>query len=238
MTDNVDNPFSSTPSSSGVEDLLAAIKNEAGEQKYKTVEEGIKALIASQAFIPTIIGEKKALETELEALRIKAGQAQSMEEVLRKLAAEKETLPIVSDPPAGTLSADKIAELVRKELANASASSEAQKNFETVQNSLKSKFGDKTQAEVARKAAELGTTPEKLGELSRSSPAMVMALFNAAKAPGFTPTTGSIHLPTNPNVPSLERPAKSLLLGATSREQKEFMMKVKEDVYRKHNVEV
>lgn len=237
MTDNVD-PFSSVVPPSGVEDLLAAIKNEQGEPKYKTVEDAVKALAASQAFIPTLIGEKKALEDKLKELEVKAGQAQSMEEVLRKLAAEKEPTPVVSDPNNGALSADKIAELVRKELEANQVKSQAKLNADTVHNSLKQKFGDKAQAEVARKAAELGTTPEQLGELAKSSPQMVLALFNAQRAPSASPTSSSIHLPNNITAPVLERPTKSLLLGATSKEQKEYMMKVKEDVYRKHNVEI
>lgn len=235
MTDHVD-PFASNPSPVAPEDLLLAIKNEAGEPKYKTVEDALKALANSQAFIPQLLSEKKTVEEELNKLREDAKKTKSIEEVLAKLTANTDDNPKPVDPPVSGLSPEAVAELVRKTLQEETSQKKALENYQTVQTTLIGKFGDKTQAEVTKKAAELGTTPEKLGELARTAPAMVLALFNSSRSP-VNPMTSSINLPSNPQRPALEPPAKSLLLGATSRDQKEYMLKIKEEVYKRHNVE-
>jgi hypothetical protein len=235
MTDHVD-PFATPAPSSSPEDLLASIKNDAGEPKYKTIEDALKALANSQAFIPTLLNEKKSVEEELNKLREEAKKVSSIEEVLAKLTANTDNTPKPVDPPVSGLSPEAVAELVRKTLAEETFSKAAQENYNKVQSTLIGKFGDKTQAEVARKAAELGTSPEKLGELARTAPAMVLALFNSPRSP-VNPSSNSINLPTNPQLPTLEAPTKSLLLGATSRDQKEYMLKVKEAVWKRHNIE-
>lgn len=66
-------------------DLLMAIKNENGEPKYKTVEDALKALANSQAFIPQLLQEKKIVEEELKTTREQASKQASIEEVLKKL---------------------------------------------------------------------------------------------------------------------------------------------------------
>jgi hypothetical protein len=239
MTDQVD-PFNSNPahSSASPEDLLLTIKNESGEPKYKTVQDALNALAHSQAFIPTLMTEKKTLEQELATLREQASKAASIEEVLAKLTANNDKKPDEVTPPASGLSAEAVADLVRKELQAVSQNTQQKTNYDTVQNTLKQKFGEKTKEAVASKAQELGTTPEQLGELAKSNPAMVLALFNSAKS-SVTPTTpSSVNLPRTPADTGLEPPKKSLLLGATSRDQKEYMQQVKAAVYKRHNVEV
>lgn len=216
-------------------DLLASIKKEDGTPKYKTVDEALKALAHSQAFIPTLLSEKQTLEQELSSLREQATKVASMEEVLKKLTAN--TDPKEETPPAGGLSAEQVAELVRKELAGQKTLTTQQDNARMVQTTLTSKFGDKTKEVVAKKAAELGTTPEALGSLALSNPKLVLTLFEASGVSGVKPTTSSVNLPNGVRQSELAKPEKSLLLGATSRDQKDYMMKVKEAVYKRHNVE-
>ena len=238
MSDH-DDLFNSKPQDTPASptDLLMAIKNENGEPKYKTVEDALKALANSQAFIPQLLQEKKTVEEELKQLREQASKQASIEEVLKKLTANTEKKPEEETPPASGLSAEAVAELVRKELQAVNSKTQQEKNLTEVNNSLKQKFGDKAKEVLAAKAAELGSTVEELGELSKKSPAMVLALFNQQKTT-VTPTTSSFNLPRSSAEPELEKPSKSLLLGATSRDQKEYMMKVKERVLKRHNVEV
>jgi hypothetical protein len=233
--DNIFNDNSNSPASP--EDLLMTIKNENGEPKYKTVSDALKALANSQAFIPQLLSEKKTVEEELKQLREQALKQQSIEEVIAKLTANNEKKPEEVTPPASGLSADAVAELVRKELQAVNSQSQFKKNLDEVNNTLKQKFGDKAKEVLAAKANELGTSVEDLGELAKKSPAMVLALFGSNKST-VTPTTSSYNLPRTQNEPELERPTKSLLLGATSREQKEYLAKVKERVWKRHNVEV
>lgn len=235
MVDQTD-PFNSQPASVDPLDLLASIKNEQGEPKYKSLEEGIKALANSQAFIPTLLSEKKTLEDEIVTLREKAKKADNIDEVLGKLRGQNEDTNREVTPPAGSLSEEAVVNLVRKVLSDTQTESVTKTNRAAVQKALTDKFGEKTGEVVAKKAAELNTTPEKLGDLAAGNPNLVLALFQTAGVKSVTPTTSSVHLPHDPNPAPLDKPAKSLLLGATSKDQKDFMMKVKEEVYRKYDV--
>lgn len=235
MSDH-DNTFSAAPPVVSPTDLLASIKNEAGEQKYKTVEDALKALASSQAFIPQLLGEKKQVEDELVVLREKVSKIDNIEDVIKKLTANDSKQ--VETPPASGLSAEAVQELVQKSLQNAKQVEVQATNLATVDNALKQKFGEKTKEVVAAKAAELGTTPEELGELAKKSPAMVLAYFVTPKNPSFTPTTSSVSLPKVTNETfEVSRPAKSVLLGATSNDQKAHFLEHKAAVYKKYNIE-
>jgi len=220
-------------------DLLASIKNENGEQKFKTIEDALKGYTASQEFIGTLKTEKSTVEQELNQLREQAARQQSIEEVLKNLTAKDEQeKPAEKTPPASGLSEEAVAKLVRDQIALMNSEQKYVENVSTVQNTLKQKYGDKTRETVAAKAKELGTTPEQLGELSKSNPQLVLALFNSSK-PASNPTSpSSFNLPRQTERQELAAPEKSLLLGATSRDQKAYMQRIKEDVYKKHNVEV
>jgi hypothetical protein len=237
MTDPVDNPFSASPTSpASPEDLLLTIKNEQGEPKYKTIEDALKALANSQAFIPKLLDEKRTVEDELKQLREKAGKIDNIEEVLKKLTANTDTA-IEKTPPASGLDADAVAKLVKDQLEALNQQGAAKRNIDEVQNALKQKFGEKVKEAVAAKAASLGTTPEKLGELAATSPAMVLALFDSQKSSVSPTPAGSVKLPSVPKPLAVERPAKSVLLGATSREQKEHMLEHKRAIYQKYGIE-
>jgi len=89
---------------------------------------------------------------------------------------------------------------------------------------------------VQAKAKELNTTPEALGALAATSPDMILALFNN-KTTSPSVTNSSFNLGFNkPAEAPLGRPEKGLLSGATSAEQREFMRKVKAEVYKKHGI--
>lgn len=220
------------------EDLLLTIKNEQGEPKYKTVADAIKALASSQAFIPQLLSEKKTQEEELIRLREEAKRIDNIDEVLKKLTAnEAIQKPNGETTPAG-LSAETVTELVRKELESREINNTAKANIMTVQKALTEKFGDKTKEVVARKAAELGVSPEKLGELSATAPAMVLTLFQTVAKSNPTPTTSSVSLPSfKTDGTTVEAPKKSVLLGSTSREQKAHMMEHKAAVYKRLGIE-
>lgn len=216
-------------------DPLASILNEHGEPKYKTVDEALKALAHSQAFIETLKTEKSITESELATLREQATKNSSIEEVLKKLAAKDEPeAPKVETPPVGGLSEEAVAELVRNQLANLESAKAQEANVAKVQNTLTQKFGEKTVETVRAKAKELGITPEKLGELSASSPDLVLSLFAAKHS--VAPTTNSFNLPNSTPKTGVERPTKSLLLGATSKDQASYMAQIRAATHQKHGI--
>jgi len=149
------------------------------------------------------MSEKQAVEQELAKLREQASRNSSIEEVLSKLTANNEKKPDPETPATSGLSAEAVAELVRKELQAVNSQAQAAKNYEEVQNSLKSKFADKTREVVAAKARELGTTVEQLGELSKQSQLWFLALFGTQKSTVSPTTPSSYRLLTQPIEPDL-----------------------------------
>lgn len=224
---------------SGVlDDLLASIKNPQGEAKYKTVDEALKGLVNSQAHIQTLEAERRAQDEELAKLRELAAKQTSIDEVLAKLTANNQQEQKPTETPSSVgLTEAQVAELVKRTLEGRDAQSKAETNLSLVQKTLAEKFGDEAKAgeAVRKKAAELGTTPEALGQLSTQNPQLVLALFTPSAKPA-TPTSSSVNMHTPTSDIPLAPPTKSLLIGATSREQKAYMQQIKDEVYKKYNV--
>jgi hypothetical protein len=222
------------------EDLLASIKNENGEQKYRTVDEAIKALAHSQAFIPQLQSEKKQLEEETIRLREIATKASAIDEVLDKLRTQgSEQKPTEKETPSGGgLSEDQVTQLVRRALEEQQKSAKVTDNVTRVNNELISRFGgNKTASEaIAARCLELNTTPEQLKILAADSPDLVLSLFATDKTKPSQPTlSGQISQFGKPLV-EVPSPNQSILTGATSREQKEYYLKVKDEVFSKMGV--
>lgn len=220
------------------EDLLKAIVNESGQPKYANVNEALKALQHSQTYIPEIKTQLTAREQEVLRLQAELEQRQSVEDVVSRLA--KLNQPDVQDNPPKTSGLDESAvmKLVQETLERNQQLSAAQANQAQVEQVLKQKFGDKTAEVVKQRANELGLTPQALGELSSKSPQAVLALFNTQGTHSPQPTRSSVHIPAHqqPNAPALERPTKSLLSGASTKDQMEYMAKVRQKVYEENGI--
>lgn len=246
MADQAPNVFSeestqtpqtqSTQAPTNYADLLVSIQNEQGLQKYDSVEKALEGLQHSQTYIPqlkTQLSEKDARIAELEA---KLNQSASLEEVVSRLQQQNQPQATETPSQANGLDPQAVEQLVRSVLQQDKALSVAQQNQAQVNNAIIQKFGDKAQEVIAQKAKELGTTPKQLGELASQSPQMVLALFNTSVG---TPTfnTSSLNTTTlEPERKPLSRPEKSLLSGATSKEQRDFMQRIKEEVRAKYNI--
>lgn len=217
-------------------DQLKMIKNESGEQKYDSVPKALEGLAHAQAFIPQLKTELQAKEAELEALKQKLEGTASMEDIVARLTAQKqepkeEQAATPAQEPTGALDEKAVLELVQRYQQQSEAQKAADNNVKQVTDSLTAKFGEKTQDAIQSKATELGVTTDYIKELAKTSPKMVLSLFGTtAKVPA--PTTNSIKTSLDvPNPEPLERPSKSLLSGATSKEQAEYMERIKRDVY-------
>jgi len=225
------------------EDKLKVIVNDQGQPKYKDVNAALDALNASQAHIKRLEDEAKAAQALTADAVANKARADALEEIVNRLSnnsGNKPTEPATPVKEAPTEEA--IVKQLESIIARKEAQSTAQKNIQAVQTSLIAKFGDetKTKEAVAAKAKELGLTPQKLGALSSETPLAVLALFGITSNAGASPTTpSSTPLVPNDNNKALERPVQSLISGpgATDANRKAFMQKVKEDVYKKFQVE-
>lgn len=220
------------------EDLLKGIKNEAGVQKYATIDDALKALQHAQTYIPEVKSQLTQREQELAEARAKLEQQAALEEVVSRLAKPNQPDATVDQPRASGLDESAVMRLVQQQLAASQAQQSAQQNQQQVEAALKAQYGDKTADVVRQRAAELGLTPQALGELSSKSPQAVLALFNTKGTTGPKPTTSSVNIAPSysPERAPLERPTKSLLTGASSKDQAEFMAKIRAEVYAKNGI--
>jgi septum formation inhibitor MinC len=230
-------PEPQTPPATNPNDLftdqLAAIKNSEGAPKYDTVEKAIEALQHSQQYIPELKDKVSSQEQLINDLQAKLEVTQSVQEIVSQQTPPTEVTP-TSQP---SLSEQDVEQLLVKKLQEQQQATIESTNQSTVNTALTNKYGANAQAEIASKAKELGMKPSELGALSKSNPAMVLALFGEKQTGNASPTTTSVNLsPGTPEIKPLTRPDKSVLSGATSAEQGEYMRKVKEEVYRKHGI--
>jgi hypothetical protein len=220
------------------EDLLKTIVNDAGQPKYANVAEALKALQHAQGYIPEIKTQLTAREQEVLRLQAELEQRQSIEDVVSRLAKPNQPTAQDDHPRTSGLDESAVMKLVQETLERNQQLSAAQANQAQVEQALKAKFGDKTAEVVKQRASELGLTPKALGELSSKSPQAVLALFNTQGTHSPQPTRSSVNIPPTrqPDSPPLELPAKSLLTGASTKEQMEFMAKVRQKVYDENGI--
>lgn len=231
-----------TPSSdSAYADLLAAIRNEEGKPKYDSVQKALEGLSHAQSYIPQLKTELQTKEEEINNLRAEMEKRGSIEDVISRLTAKQDQGGQHNEgtPPQQVGLDEQAAKALFEQMLNETKQKESfRSNEQTVQNTLYAKYGEKTSEVVANKAKELGTTASQLGELAKQNPQMVLALFNTS-ASQAGPTTSSRTIPSSyiQKEDPLERPSKSLLAGATGKEQAEFMRKIKERVYARHGID-
>lgn len=214
-------------------DQLAAIKNDQGAPKYTNVEDAIVALQHSQKYIPELKDKVSTQEQLILDLQAKLEAKENVQEIIQRQATPNEQVP--TSPTS--LSEEDVAALVMSKLKENETNSTKTTNQATVNSTLQAKYGTEAQAKIAQKAAELGMKPSELGELSKQNPAMVLALFGEKQTGNVSPTVGGYNLPRESTDPEpLKRPDKSILSGATAKQQGDFMRQIKEEIYRKHGI--
>lgn len=219
-------------------DLLAMIKNEEGKQKYDNLPKALEGLVNAQQYIPQLKTELQSKEAELVELRAKLAQQASVEEVVSRLTANNQPRATEIPSQASGLDEQAVMNLVQQTLAQRDQQSVSASNSAQVQSALVAKYGDKAGEMVAQRAAALGTTTQKLGELASQNPQLVLELFNTSAPKGPTPTTTSVNT-SGFNAPvsnELKKPERSLLGGATAKQQTEYMRLIREKVYRDNGI--
>lgn len=210
-------PTQNQPQLEQVTTLLASIKNENGEQKYKTLEDAIKALAHSQNFIPTLVNESKEKERIIQELQAKAQKIDTLENTLQELIQRQGT-----PKTDAVIDEDKIAELVNQTLTRTQQAALAQANQKKVIDKLIELHGEKAGEVFYAKAAEAGLDKAEINSLAAKSPSAVFKLLGVdapqtnsqgvdqgtVNTTGFKPTVDS----------ALSRNKESVLLGATSKQ--------------------
>lgn len=230
----------SASSGSNYADLLASIKNERGEQKYDSLEKALEALQHSQSYIPQLKTEAQKHQEELEKVRAELDKRASVEDVVSRLTGNQKPQDTDDTPTEVNqgLNEKTVEELFEQLMQKKQTETAAQENRRKVNDALNQAYGDKVSEVIAEKAKELGITPKEMGEMASQKPGVVLALFNSKAPRGASTTTSSINVPPyRQQQEELQRPSKSLLSGASTKEQVEYMRQVKAAVYKQYGVE-
>lgn len=225
------------PATQDVGSLLATIKNDSGEQKYQTVEDALKALQHSQNYIPELKTKLSAYEQQIADAQAQLEKASKIDDVLARLAAGTGTGDGGDNQAAPGLDEQTVIQLVQTQLAELETKKLARSNADVVKATLTTKYGDKTADVVQAKAAELGTTAKLLGDLAEKSPQLVLSLFGTPAVKNLNTSTSSISVPpiNKPNG-EIQKPTKSVLSGATSKEQASHMADIRRVVHERLGV--
>lgn len=217
--------------------LLDSVRNEHGTRKYATLQDAIVGLKNAQDFIPTLKQQLLTKDQELEQLKLELAKRESVEDVVNRLTAAKHEP--TSDTPSAGLDQQTVEQLIQQTITNREAQALALLNERIVNDTLTAKYGDKAQEVVKAKADELGVSLQDLGALSRRSPKAVLAYFDAKpnQPAQLTPSINTAGFQGKPTPIEVPRPAKSVLVGATAKEQAVHLADIKRSVYARLGVE-
>lgn len=218
---------------------LMSIKNERGEPKYNSIETALDALKHSQEYIPQIKSEAERWKAEAERLQAELAQRATIEDTISKFTTQRTPeAPSTTTEAPKALDESAVEAMLQRALTAREQKQLAEQNLSAVSAQLTQKYGEKAKEVLASKAAELGMTMESVKQIASSSPSAVLAWFNTSSpAPSGAPVRSTVSLPDTPRDTELKSPSKSLLRGASSKDQIEFLKKIREEVYRKHDID-
>ncbi len=218
---------------------LLSIKNERGEPKYGSIETALDALKHSQEYIPQIKSEAERWKAEAERLQAELTQRASIEDTIAKFTTQR-----TPEAPSTTTEAPKaldetaVEAMLQRALTAREQKQLAEQNLSAVSAQLTQKYGEKAKEVLASKATELGMSLDSVKQLASSSPTAVLAWFNTSSpASSGAPVRSTVTLPSAPRDETVTHPGKSLLRGASTKDQAEFMKKIREEVFRKHGID-
>jgi hypothetical protein len=183
-------------------DLLAAIKNERGEQKFKSVEDLINGYSASQEFITTLKTEK---EVEVQAKADLAAKVKSQEELEQLLQTRTEQPPTPPATPEGLKQEDVLQILEQREVQKI-----ADANVIAVKKAVEAAKGD-----MKALTEQAGLTPELAQQMAQKSPDALLKLLDVEAPKGPAPSMASSVNPSSfqhdrpPEVKRVMRSSKS-----------------------------
>lgn len=210
---------SNVPNDSGLANLLAEIKNERGEPKYKNVQDALVALKHSQTYIPQLTTEVRERDAELANARARLAEIDELKRTVQALT-QRQTDPAPQGPQ---LDEGKIADLVSSAITQREAQTRAQQNAAQVANALRSKYGAEAEVKYNEKAAELGIDVAELNALASKSPAAALRLLGEVD---IKPQSSGLPTPSSIRTDGIQPHQESLIgrnkhstqLGATTQD--------------------
>lgn len=225
------------PANSNLEDLLKNIKNENGEQKYKSLEDALVALDHSQKYIPELKNQLSGTQTQLDEMKSEMAKFSNIEESVQRLLAQQQTQRETT-PEATGLDEQAVIKLVQDSLKQTKQIEMLNANQQKVNDALVGKYGEKAIEVLDSKAAELHTTRQALGELSKQNPELVLALFNQPANKEPNPAVSSRRTPPPQHVTEgLRKQEKPLLSGVSAKEQADRFSEIRQALHEKYGID-
>jgi hypothetical protein len=210
--------------------MLMEIRNEQGQPKYRSVEDALKALKASQEYIPTLKQQLDEKERQLNELKPQVDKITTLEETVRQLTQNQNTA--VNQP--ARVDEEVIANLVNSQLTKVQEQAVQAANIQAVVAKVREQFGEKAEEVFYSKATELGMSKADINALAAKSPSAALAALgirSEPQKPGLVPggsvNTAAINPPSNS---AIGRNSKPVLIGATSQEQRAELQNAKQMV--------
>lgn len=219
---------SSTPASTTpvVDDrlanLLADIKNERGEPKYKDPLEALNGLKHAQEYIPQLKSQLTDREALIQQQAAEIERLRQVELSVQQLTQVKEPTQTQQTTPTAGMTPEQIAELVQQQLTQREQQATQAQNLSTVVSTLQQTLGADAEKVFYSKAAELGMTQEEINRLAATKPKAVLTMFGITdtvkKTSTPSPTSSTVN--TSAFQPTQEsyigRNPKTVLIGATT----------------------
>lgn len=165
-----------------VDQLLQGIKNEQGEAKYKSVEDALAALQASQEHI----GRLETENSEFKSKQLEGATLQAVLDAVKPQAGDAE--------PAGSqLTGEQITELVTAQLSKRETEQTRGTNVDVVTSKFKELYGEKAGEEYYAQAEAKGLSKEWINSLAATNPSAVFKVLGveASKAPASMSSSNS-----------------------------------------------
>ncbi len=210
---------------SAADQLLKSIVTEQGAPKYSSVEEGIKALIASQNHIKTIEADNAALRNEV-------ANKKAIEEMIAALKTQK-------DEPASQQASPKTTEVdieaqIEQVIQRKAEKDRQEANLNLIRERVSKAFGEKASEVFYQKAAELGLDKAGINSLAASSPTAVLKLLGLeGVGPKVdTPTTSTINTANFQHTSEVKKSGMSYEKGALM----DSWQRIKKEVAKANNL--
>ena len=158
---------------SAADQLLSAIVNSEGKQKYGSVEDALKATAAAQEHI-------RRLEEENTTFRQEVEKSTTLQSVLDAMKPREESEPAA---PTSSIGEDDVAQLLEGMLNKRETAATAKSNVSKVTSAFVEKHGVEAEAKYYESASALGFTNSEINELAARNPAAVFKMLGIDDKP-------------------------------------------------------
>jgi hypothetical protein len=165
------NPDANTDDANTVDQLLASIVNENGEQKYSTPEDALKGAAHAQKHI-------KAIESELAELKNKGNASDKLDELLEAVKSKGSGKD--DETNVSAMKPEDVLGIVKDYFSDAKAAETRENNISTVTKVFRDRYGKDASENLYTKANDLGFSKEEINSMIANNPNAALKVLGEA----------------------------------------------------------